>query len=221
MKRALFVAGGGRPGDAVLVNAVIGAKRLGDFVDEAILEGHEALALGGYFAGGRHVVSFVLWDMRYGNPVESILHGIIRQNMGATHHMFGRDHANVGDFFDPYAVHVLWTRGLPSYGVDKPPHEVDKGLRIRPVLLGEFAYCPKCGEWTYLGGPGEGPLCGHEVERVSGSLLRGVLLEGLRPPSVVMRPEVYDVVVKWWRVYGHPFVSVKYLRSKEEALEVL
>jgi sulfate adenylyltransferase (EC 2.7.7.4) len=221
MKRALFVAGGGRPGDAVLVNAVIGAKRLGDFVDEAILEGHEALALGGYFARGRHVVSFVLWDMRYGSPLESILHGIIRQNMGATHHMFGRDHANVGDFFDPYAVHVLWSRGLPSYGVDKPPHEVDKGLRIRPVLLGEFAYCPKCGEWTYLGGPGEGPLCGHEVERVSGSLLRGVLLEGLRPPSVVMRPEVYDVVVKWWRVYGHPFVSVKYLRSKEEALEVL
>jgi sulfate adenylyltransferase len=221
MKRALFVAGGDRPGDAVLVNAVIGAKRLGDFVDEAILEGHEALALGGYFAGGRHVVSFVLWDMRYGNPLESILHGIIRQNMGATHHMFGRDHANVGDFFDPYAVHVLWTRGLPSYGIDGPPHEVDRGLRIRPVLLGEFAYCPKCGEWTYLGGPGEGPLCGHEVERVSGSLLRGVLLEGLRPPSVVMRPEVYDVVMKWWRVYGHPFVSVKYLRAKEEALEVL
>jgi len=221
MKRALFVAGGDRPGDAVLVNAVIGAKRLGDFVDEAILEGHEALALGGYFARGRHVVSFVLWDMRYGNPLESILHGIIRQNMGATHHMFGRDHANVGDFFDPYAVHLLWRRGLPSYGIDGPPHEVDRGLRIRPVLLGEFAYCPKCGEWTYLGGPGEGPLCGHEVERVSGSLLWGVLLEGLRPPSVVMRPEVYDVVVKWWRVYGHPFVSVKYLRAKEEALEVL
>ena len=221
MKRALFVAGGDRPGDAVLVNAVIGAKRLGDFVDEAILEGHEALALGDYFARGRHVVSFVLWDMRYGNPLESILHGIIRQNMGATHHMFGRDHANVGDFFDPYAVHVLWRRGLPSYRIDGPPHEVDRGLRTRPVLLGEFAYCPKCGEWTYLGGPGEGPLCGHEVERVSGSLLWGVLLEGLRPPSVVMRPEVYDVVVKWWRVYGHPFVSVKYLRAKEEALEVL
>ncbi len=28
-ERALFVAGDGRPGDAVLVNAVIGAKRLG------------------------------------------------------------------------------------------------------------------------------------------------------------------------------------------------
>jgi len=52
MKRAMFVAGGDRPGDAVLVNAIIGAKRPGDYIDEAILEGHEALALGGYFAGG-------------------------------------------------------------------------------------------------------------------------------------------------------------------------
>jgi ATP sulfurylase len=33
------VAGDGRPGDVVLVNAVIGAERLGDFVDEAILRG--------------------------------------------------------------------------------------------------------------------------------------------------------------------------------------
>ena len=48
----VFMAGGGGPGDAVLVNAVIGAGRLGDFVDKAILEGREALALGGCFAGG-------------------------------------------------------------------------------------------------------------------------------------------------------------------------
>jgi hypothetical protein len=27
-----------------------------------------------------------------------------------------------------------------------------------------FAYCPKCGGWTFLGGPGEEPLCGHVVE---------------------------------------------------------
>ena len=66
---------------------------------------------------------------------------------------------------------MVWGRGLPSYGIDGPPHEVDRGLR--PVLLGDFAYCPKCGGWTFLGGLGEGSLCGHEVERVFGSLLRG------------------------------------------------
>jgi hypothetical protein len=74
-----------------------------------------------------------------------------------------------------------------------------------------FAYCLKCGGWTYLGGPGEGSLCGHVVVgflaffcgglfwRVFGRLLWLCVLLG--------------VVVKWWRVYGHPFVSVKYLRS--------
>jgi len=41
---------------------------------------------------------------------------------------------------------ILWSRGLPGYGIGGPPHEVDKGLKIRPVLLGEFAYCAKCGE---------------------------------------------------------------------------
>jgi len=220
MKAALFAAGCGGVGDAVLVNAVIGAKRVGDFVDEAILEGHEALGRW-YFHRDRHVVSMVLWDMRYGGPLESILHGIIRQNMGATHHMFGRDHASVGDYYDPFATQRLWTRGLPSYGLNEPPHETDRGLKIKPVVLGEFAYCPVCGMYTYVGGNGDSPLCGHEVERVSGSFLRGLILEGVKPPKMVMRPEVYDVVVKWWRVYGHPFVTERYLRKKEEELEVL
>jgi len=50
-------------------------------------------------------------------------------------------------------------------------------------------------------------LCGGFSWRVFGRLLWLCVL--------------VDVVVKWWRVYGHPFVSVKYLRAKEEALEVL
>ncbi|MEM4509366.1 MAG: sulfate adenylyltransferase [Pyrobaculum sp.] len=224
MKFAMFVAGGNRPGDAVLVNAIIGAKRPGDYVDEAILEGHEALNKFGYFHPDRHVVTMTLWDMRYGNPLESILHGIIRQNMGATHHMFGRDHAAVGEYFDPYATQYLWTRGLPSYGINAPPNEVDKGLKIQPVNMGEFAYNPKTGDYTYLGMSygdyKEPPLTNQPVERISGSFLRGVIIEGLRPPKVVMRPEVYDVIVKWWRVYGYPYVTDRYLKIKEQELEV-
>ncbi len=87
--------------------------------------------------------------MRYGNPLESLLHGIIRQNMGCTHHMFGRDHAAVGDYYDPYATQILWEKGIPSYGLNAPPYDLDKGLKIRPVNIKEFWYCPKCGEITY------------------------------------------------------------------------
>ncbi len=54
MKRAMFVAGGDRPGDAVLVNAIIGAKRPDDYVDEAILEDDKALNTAGHFHHNRH-----------------------------------------------------------------------------------------------------------------------------------------------------------------------
>jgi sulfate adenylyltransferase len=74
-----------------------------------------------------------------------------------------------------------------------------------------FAYCPECGGWTYLGGLGEGSLCGHVVERVSGSLLRGFSWRAFG--RLLWLCVLIDVVVKWWRIYGHPFVSVKYLRS--------
>jgi hypothetical protein len=73
--------------------------------------------------------------------------------MGATHYMFGRDHANVCDFFDPYAVRVLWTRGLPSYGIDGPPHEVEGAVLLGVCLLSQVRRVV-----------GEGPLCGRVVD---------------------------------------------------------
>jgi len=169
----------------------------------------------GYIKPERHMVTFTLWDMRYGAPLESLLHGIIRQNMGCTHHMFGRDHAAAGDYFDPYSTQALWTKGLPSYGFDAPPYDVEKGLEIRPVNIQEFFYCPRCNEITYS------ETCGHnEAQRFSGSFVRGLIAEGIKPPSVIFRPEVYDVIVKWWRVFGYPFVNKRYLTQKEEELEV-
>ncbi len=215
MKCAAFL-GDIEPCHGILVNAIIGAKRLGDYPDEAILEGHEAVNKYGYISPKRHIVTMTLWDMRYGNPIESLLHGIIRQNMGCTHHMFGRDHAAVGDYYDPYATQILWTKGIPSFGFEAPPHEVDYGLKIRPVNMGEFWYCPKCGEIAYSGS------CAHEKERqrFSGSFIRGIVAEGIEPPPVIFRPEVYQVIVKWWKVFGYPFVNKKYLLYKEETLEV-
>ena len=211
MKSAAF-AGDIEPCHGILVNAIIGAKRLGDFTDEAILEGHEAINLYGYISPKRHMVNFTLWDMRYGNPLESLLHGIVRQNLGCTHHMFGRDHAAVGDYYDPYATQILWSRGIPSYGLNEPPHETDYGLRIRPVNMGEFWYCPKCGEIAYSAN------CAHEKERqrFSGSFIRGLIIEGIEPPPIIFRPEVYQVIVKWWRAFGYPYVNSRYLKTKEE-----
>ena len=90
---------------------------------------------------------------------------------------------------------------------------MEGGLRIEAVLLGV------CLLSQVRRVVGEGSLCGHEVERVSGSLLRGGFFWRVFG-RLLWLCVLIDVVVKWWRVYGHPFVSVKYLRAKEKALEV-
>ena len=215
MKNAAYT-GDVEPCHGILVNAIIGVKRRGDYPDEAILEAHEAVHKYGYIKPERYVVSFCLWDMRYGNPLESLLHGIIRQNMGCTHHMFGRDHAAVGEYYDKFATQILWLKGIPSYGFDKPPTEIEGGLQIRPRNMREFWYCPVCKEMAYS------ENCGHtkEKQKLSGSLIRGLVAEGVQPPAIIMRPEVFKTVVKWWKKFGYPFVNEKYVEIKEKELEV-
>ena len=92
MERALFVAGAGGCGRRDW------RREAWDFVDEAFLEGREALGLGGYFAG----VSFVLWGMRHGIPLGGCSYGRYASHVWAWPR----------GFLDPYAVHVPWTRGL-------------------------------------------------------------------------------------------------------------
>ena len=215
MKNAAYM-GDIEPANGILVNAIVGAKRIGDYPDEMILEAHEAVHTAGYVKPERHVVSFLLWDMRYGNPLESLLHAVVRQNLGCTHHMWGRDHAAVGDYYDSYATQKLWSKGIHGFGFDAPPCEVDGGLMIRPQNMGEFWYCPKCGEIAYNGN------CNHMsvIQRFSGSFIRSLIAEGLAPPPVIMRPEVYSTVVKWWNVFGYPFNNKRYLEAKEKELEV-
>ena len=209
---ALSTAGDVEPIHGILVNAIIGVKRIGDYVDEAILEGHEAVNKAGYISPERHIVTMTLWDMKYGHPIEAVLHAIIRQNLGCTHHMFGRDHAAVGDYYHEYAAWELWSKGIPGLGFPEPPHETDYGVKIIPVLVREILYCPKCGELVSTFN-----WCNHkdQWQRFSGSFIRSLIIEGVEPPPLIMRPEVYEVVMKWWKELGTPFVNEKYLKTRK------
>ncbi|UQX12832.1 sulfate adenylyltransferase [Candidatus Mycobacterium methanotrophicum] len=203
MKQAWFAANEDIPVDilntGVLVNAIIGEKRIGDYIDEAILLAQDALRTNRYFRDEVHMVTFTLWDMRYAGPREAIFHAILRTNLGCTHHMFGRDHAGVGDFYGPYDAQNL----LKQYR-----HK----LSIKPVFLRENWYCPECSEIT------NSALCGHDskAQRFSGSLIRSMLVDGVKPPEKMMRPEVLDLVTDSAAKYaqGSPFVNENYLKNR-------
>ena len=200
MKGAWFAANA----DAILVNAVIGEKRTGDYIDEAIILTQDMLRTAGYFRENVYMASILQWDMRYAGPREAVFHAIVRKNLGCTHHMFGRDHAGVGSYYDPYAAHRIFDE-LPDIG-------------IKPVVTLEWWYCPTCAGIAYEG------LCGHadRKQELSGTFMRRTLESGVRPSPLTFRPEVFDLVKGCADKYGFgsPFVTENYLKNRNPVITV-
>jgi sulfate adenylyltransferase len=190
--------------DGVLVNAVIGEKKPGDYIDEAIVLAHERLREAGFFRQDVHMTSALLWDMRYAGPKEAVFHALVRKNLGCTHHMFGRDHAGVGTYYDTYAAHRVFD-GLPDLG-------------ITPVLTLEWWYCPVCTGVAYEG------LCGHREHKqdISGTLIRSIIQGGVEPAPQTLRAEVLQVVRECAATYGYgsPFITAQYLRKRTPVMSM-
>jgi sulfate adenylyltransferase len=190
--------------NGVLVNAVIGEKKPGDYIDEAIVLAHERLREAGFFRQDVHMTSTLLWDMRYAGPKEAVFHALVRKNLGCTHHMFGRDHAGVGTYYDTYAAHRIFD-GLPDLG-------------ITPVLTLEWWYCPVCAGVAYEG------LCGHREHKqdLSGTLIRSIIQGGVEPAPQTLRAEVLQVVRECAATYGSgsPFVTAQYLRERTPVMSM-
>ncbi|HLB01636.1 MAG TPA: sulfate adenylyltransferase, partial [Nitrospiria bacterium] len=197
---------GGKAITGILVNCITGEKRVGDYIDEAMVLAQEGLRKYGYFRDDIHMVSLTFWDMRYAGPKEAIHHAIIRTNLGLTHHMFGRDHAGVGTYYHPYEAHRIFKK-IP-----------EGSLRITPIFVLEWLYCPVCGEVTSIG------LCGHKDKHqaYSGTLIRSIIMDGIKPTRLIFRPEIFDIVVESAEKYGFgsPFVTNEYLEKAPPAFTV-
>jgi len=119
--------------------------------------------------------------MFYGGPAEAVMHGIYRQNMGFTHIIIGRKHADA-PFHD----------GTPIWGdfdaqeiFEKLPGE----LRIKPVKVGFAAYYESAGRVDLMDNhPGEKPVF------ISGKEVRATLLRGEQVDQRIMRPSTSRIL---------------------------
>lgn len=200
MKGAWFSA----QANGILVSAVVGEKKVGDYIDEAIVLAHHKLREAGFFRQDVHATSILMWDMRYAGPKEAVFHALVRKNLGCTHHMFGRDHAGVGSYYDTYAAHHIFDT-LPDLG-------------IKSVLTLEWWFCPKCAGVAYEG------LCGHREARqeLSGTFTRSIMQGGVEPAPLTLRPEVLEVVNECASKYGFgsPFVTDEYLQNRTPVMSM-
>ncbi|MEL6342259.1 MAG: sulfate adenylyltransferase [Myxococcota bacterium] len=121
--------------------------------------------------------------MFYGGPSEAVMHAIYRQNHGFSNIVIGRKHADA-PFHDK----------TPIWG-DFDAHEIFDSLAgelaIQPVKVGFAAYYHSIGRVDLMKN--------HPDEKamfISGSKVRGMLQEGSRPPSEIMRSETADILIE-------------------------
>lgn len=163
--------------DGVLVHPILGAKKADDFPTEVVVKAYQAL-LEGFLPRERVALFGLATPMRYAGPREAVFHALVRKNFGATHFLVGRDHAGVGDFYDPYAAHRVFDT-LPPLGIEI-------------VKVGAVFHCTLCG------GMASERTCpeAHRGARLSISMtkVRALLREGKAPPPELVRPELLSIL---------------------------
>ncbi|HLC09811.1 MAG TPA: sulfate adenylyltransferase [Nitrosopumilaceae archaeon] len=171
--------------DGLFINPLIGKKKSGDFTDEVIVSAYETL-INHYYPQNRCYLATLHTEMRYGGPKEAIHHAIMRKNYGCTHIIIGRDHAGVGNYYQPFAAQEIF-KEYPD-------------LQIEPVFYPAFFYCKKCLSFASERNCPHGP---EFQEQLSGTKLRTMILEGQTPSEYMIRPEISKIIMSW----DKPFVD--------------
>jgi sulfate adenylyltransferase len=124
--------------------------------------------------------------MFYGGPSEAVMHAIYRQNMGFSHLVIGRKHADA-----PYED------GSPIWGdfdAQQVFTELQGELHLHPCNIGFAAFYESIGRVDLTENhPDEKPYA------ISGTRVREMLRSGEHPDPRIMRPETADILIDAYR----------------------
>ena len=127
--------------------------------------------------------------MLYGGPKEAVMHGIYRQNHGFTDIVIGRKHADA-----PYDDgKAIWG----DFDAQEIFLNLNGALQIRPCNIGFAAYYDSAKRVDLMDNhPDEKPVV------ISGSAVREALTGGKRPDPRILRPEIADILIDYYRSKG-------------------
>ena len=169
-------------GDGVLIHSILGELKQDDIPAEVRMRAIEVL-IKNYYIKDSVVNAGYPMGMRYAGPREALLHALFRQNYGCSRIIIGRDHAGVGDYYDPFAAQRIFTQIPPDT------------LRIKPLNMDWTFWCYACE------GMASARSCPHSDKEkllLSGTKLRERLSAGTDVPPQFSRPEVLDILRSYY-----------------------
>ncbi len=124
--------------------------------------------------------------MLYGGPKEAVMHAVYRQNHGFTDIVIGRKHADA-PFDDGEAI---WG----DFDAQEIFGNLQGDLRIQPCNIGFAAFYESLGRVDLMSN--------HADEKpvfISGSKVREALTSGQRPDERILRPEIADILIEYYK----------------------
>lgn len=186
----------------VVLNPLVGQLKGDDVPASTRMQTYEALISGRHLGEGdmdeelwkskgqdlNENLNLIGLDMRmyYGGPREAVMHAIYRQNLGFTHFIIGRKHADA-----PYAD------GSPIWG-DFDAQEIfdnlEGDLQIKTVNVGFAAYFEEIGRVGLMEENKD-----NTSVFISGTKVREILTNGELPDARIMRPCTAEVLVDYYK----------------------
>ena len=166
--------------DGLLIHPILGQKKPGDFLPMSVINGYKLL-ISKYHPVNRVVFSALTIPGRYAGPREALFHALIRRNYGCSHIIIGRDHAGVKNYYGIYDSQNLCAK-----------YENELGIKI--IKYKEPYFCWACNTITNI------DSCRHissepdAIEYISGSKIRSLLSNGLKPEKHVMQPDIVEAI---------------------------
>ena len=165
--------------DGLVIHPLLGETKADDIPVDVRLACYKVLIDNYYSAEHTLLAGFPAW-MRYAGPREAIFHAQVRKNYGITHFIVGRDHAGVGNYYEPFDAQKIFSEFQPGE------------LGIEPLFFNLVFYSTKC---AGMASPKTSPGGDDEQIFLSGTAVRQLLKQGKMLPPEFTRPEVARILM--------------------------